>query len=1073
MNLAALSIKRPTFIVAIVSVIIVVGLISMFRLGVDEFPDVTFPYVIVQVPYRGAGPTEVESMVSKPLEEEIGSISGIKHLSSTSMDGLSQVTVEFELETDVKWAEQQVRDKVSNALPKLPKDIDQPILRRMDPADTPVMEIALFADLPPAKLYDIADQDAKNRLQQIDGVAQVQILGGTKREIEVLCDREKLKAREVSLSSVAGRIASNSQNVPLGKDTKDGKNMDFRTLGEYRDLDQVRKSAVNFFGSDNPVTVADIAEVKDGLVETQSLAYYNGTPAIFLDVYRQSGANTVAVVDKLFKAFDKLNTEFKSKPGAPKLVLVRDNSKGTRWNLEDVKQSIFIGILLTVVVVYFFLGSGRSTIITVAALPNSLLGAFILMYWQGFTINVITLMALSLSVGLLIDDAIVVRENIWRHMELGKSPKQAAVDGTREVTMAVIATSSTVIAVFLPMAFLTGIIGQFFKSLGWTVVFAMLVSLFDAMTMAPLLSAYLASKGGAAAERLHSSHWSQWNPMRYLRLSVEAFERFMSWLRDAYTRLMRWALDNKGWVLLVSVALFALSLVVAAKFIKFEFMASQDIGFFQVNIEGAPDTALEATQAMAKEIQAKIQAHKEVALVGTTVGNSMNEYQKANFYIELVNYRQRPGVTTSSMKDVLRKELAAYKEWNPRIGDVQMFGDYSPFTLLLAGDDLDRLSLASDQVIASLKQKVPGLVDLDSSYRPGKPEVQVVMDPNRMKRLGVNGVTAGQELRGQVDGTVAAQFREGDLDYDIRVRLKEGQRDLRQGFNRYWVPNMNQNLVRLSDIAQAHPANGPLSISRRDRKRMVMVSAEIGPGYALGNVQEAAKKVLAGLKLPDGVSYSFIGQAEDMKDMFVSMVVAMGLAVLLIYLILASLYESITLPFLIMTALPLAVVGALGALLVMKQSINIFSMIGLIMLLGLVAKNSILLVDYTIHLTRRGMSRRDAIIEAGRIRLRPILMTTIALIAGMLPMALALSEVSRFRQSMGVAIVGGLLSSTALTLIVVPAFFEWFDDFRLWSRRLLGRPELREIDMQEMAEIAAEKAAEAKAAPKPRDRKRA
>jgi HAE1 family hydrophobic/amphiphilic exporter-1 len=525
---------------------------------------------------------------------------------------------------------------------------------------------------------------------------------------------------------------------------------------------------------------------------------------------------------------------------------------------------------------------------------------------------------------------------------------------------------------------------------------------------------------------------------------------------------MHWALDHKGIVLTVAVTLFVLSLFAAAKGIKFEFIPSQDIGFFQVSIEGAPDTALETTQTLAEEIQTKLRAHKEIALVATTVGNDSNEYQKASFYIELVNYKLRKGVTTSDMKDVVRKELAAYKDWNPIVGDASSFGNQSPFTLMLFGDNLDQLAQASDITMAALKG-VPGLVDLNSSYRPGKPEIQVVMDPNRMKRLGVNGVTAGQELRGQIDGTVAAQFRDGDLDYDIRVRLKEGQRDLRQGLGRFWVPNMNQNLVRLSDIATAKPASGPLSISRRDRKRQVTISGEIGQGFALGNVQEKATQAMKGLKLPAGVQYTFIGQAEDMKDMFVSMLVAMGLAVLLIFLILASLYESITLPFLIMTALPLAIVGALGALLAMNQSLNIFSMIGLIMLLGLVAKNSILLVDYATRLTRRGMSRREAVIEAGRIRLRPILMTTIALIAGMLPMALALSEVSRFRQSMGVAIVGGLISSTALTLIVVPAFYEWFDDFRLWTRRLMGRSELREIDIQEMADIQAEKAAQARA----------
>jgi HAE1 family hydrophobic/amphiphilic exporter-1 len=1061
MNLASLSIKRPTFIVSIVAIIMTLGLIAYSRLGVDMFPDVTFPYIAVFTPYRGAGPAEIETQVSKPLEEELSTIAGIKHMSSSSQDGLSMLTLEFTMGTDTKWAEQQVRDKVSAAMIKLPKEVDAPTFRRFDPADQPVLQLAIFADLPATQIYDIAKDDVKERLQQVANVGQVKILGGTQREIQVMLDREKLKAREVSLTSVSGRIASNSQNVPVGRSTKDGKDTNFRTLGEYRSIEQIKKAAVNFFGSDNPVSVADVAEVVDGAAETQTYAFYNGKPAVFIEVYRQSGANTVAVVDALMKQVKSLNAKFESAKGAPNLVMVRDYSKPTRMNVTDVKESILIGILLTILVVYYFLGSGRSTFITITALPNSLLGAFVLMYWQGFTINVITLMSLSLSVGLLIDDAIVVRENIWRHMEMGKEPKRAAIDGTKEVTMAVIATTLTVISVFLPVAFLQGTVGQFFKQMGWTIVFAMSISLFDAMTMAPLLSAYLAPKSEDTKDRLHSSHWSPGNPMRYLRASVEKFDAFQNWLTDKYEEIMHWALANRGKVLGISITAFLLTIVATAKFGKFEFMSTADTGFFQVSMEGAPGTALDTTREAARKAQAIMQQRKEVAQVALTVGNDQNENQKAYMYIELVNYRKR-SMNTQEFKEIARKDLEGMKkEWNVRVGDVQMMGNMSPFTMILAGNDLESLSKGSEQVMQAFGG-IKGLADLDSSYRSGKPEYQVVLDPDRMKRLGVNGVTVGMELRGQIDGAVPAKYREGDKEYDIRVRLKPEQRDLRDGLSKFWVPNMNFNMVRLSDVAAPKAASGPLKIMRRDRVRYVMISGELAKGGALGNIQSEAKKIMAKLELPKGVSYQFIGQAEDMQDLFISMIIAMGLAVLLIFLVLASLYESMFMPLLIMTALPLAFVGALGALIITGKSISMFSMIGIIMLLGLVAKNSILLVDYTIHLIRRGRTRREALILAGRTRLRPILMTSVALIAGTLPLALALSETSRFRQSMGITIIGGLLSSTVLTLVVVPAFYEWFDDTRLKLRHFFGRPALREIDAQETEEAMAQEAEETK-----------
>lgn len=1050
MNIASLAIRRPTFILALVSVMLVVGLISFSRLGVDQFPDVTFPVVSVFTPYRGAGPQEIETLVSKPLEEEISSISGIKHISSTNQDGLSIITVEFTLETDVKYAEQKVRDKVFSARNKLPREIDEPVLRRYDPSDQAVLRLVLQADLKPGALYSLAKDEVKAHLEQVNGVAVVQIIGGTQREIQVNLDRTALKDREVSLTSVSQRIAANSQNVPVGKISEGPREVLLRTVGEYRSLDQIRKSAVNFFGSDQPVAVQDLGEVKDTVEDVQAYGYYNTHPAVYLDIFRQSGSNTVAVVDRIFSQIKKLNAGFEKTAGHPTIVVVRDLAKPVRWNIEDVRTAILEGILLTILVVYFFLGSFRSTFITTIALPNSLIGAFILMYLMGFTINVVTLLALSLTIGLLIDDAIVVRENIWRHMEMGKTPKQAAIEGTKEVTLAVVATTSVVISVFAPVGFLSGTVGQFFKQMGWTVVFAMAVSLFDAMTMAPLLSAYFG--GQKAKPKQGFSAACEWCLSPVHRL-VHAFDRFQDWLTRAYERVVRFCLNRRGWVMGLSLLLFVASLGLMPK-IKKTFIPMQDIGYFQLNLEAKPGTSLEAMRQTAIQVQDLVRKHKEVTTTALLVGNTEGEPNVANLYVELVDYKKRK-VSTTDVKQQLREEFKSFQAATVRVGDVGGFGNMSPFTMFLIGDDLGKLAQAGEMVKEKFKT-IPGLADVDSNYRPGKPEYQIVMDSQRMQNLGVSAVTVGQELRGMVDGVVPAKFREGDKEFDIRVRLKPGQRDLRGRLNDIFVPNMNFNLVRLSDVAAPVSTSGPLKINRRDRERYVMISGELGPGGALGNIQNDAKAIMAKTALPEGVRYQFVGQAEDLQDLFLSMIVAMGLGVTFIFLVLASLYESLVMPFLIMLALPLAIVGALASLFIFGKTLDMFSMIGLILLLGLVVKNSILLVDYTIHQIRRGVPRREAVIQAGKVRLRPILMTTLALIAGTLPLALALSEVSRFRQSMGIAIIGGLISSTLLTLLIIPAGFEWADDFRLWTRRLFGRPIKREIDIQEELEAARE-----------------
>lgn len=1048
MNIAGFSIRRPTLMGAFVVVMLVLGGVSFSRLGVDLMPDIDFPAMYVLTTYRGAGPAEIESMVSKPIEEAVSQVAGVKHINSINQEGVSTVVIEFNIGTDIKDAETQVRSRVALAKAKsLPDGVDEPIYRRINTTDQAILRLSLVTEgLKPADIFDLADRELRPRLEKVDGVSLVEISGGTKREVQVLLDRHKLKSRELSITSVAGHIGANSQNVPVGKVFDESKQMLFRTLGEYRSLDQIRAAAVNFFASDNPISVNDIGIVKDTTSEATSFAFYNGKPAVFLDIYKQSGTNTVAAADGIFKQVEKFNQDMKAAKGSPKVTVVMDTAKIVRANLTDVKESIMFGVILTIVVVYFFLGSGRSTFITIMALPNSMIGAFILMYWQNFTLNVISLMALSLTVGLLVDDAIVVRENIWRHLDQGEDPKTAAIKGTQEVALAVVSTTAVIISVFLPIGLMQGIAGQFFKQLGFTVVFAMMISLFDAMTMAPLLSSYLATAKGETKGKVLGFFDRIFSPLHRL---VTAFEKLQERTTLWYQDIIRACLVHRGKVMLAVVLVTLASLGLASK-IKFTFMPPQDQGNFMVNIEATPDFSLPGTRDLALKIDAKLHEIKEVNYTALQAGNTSGEANVASIYVELVPYKERRGVTTGMVKDGVRKALASFPV-KLKVGDAHGGGGgQSPFTMYIVGDDLAVMDKVARQAKEAFKA-IPDFTDLDTSYNPAKPELQVILDPERMKKMGVAGVTAGMELRGLIDGTVPAQFRDGDYDYDIRVMLKDEQKDLREGLDKFWVPNMNFNLVQLSSVADPKAALGPTKINRRDRQRYILVSAELTPEGALGAGQKKADAIMKKMAMPEGVQYLFAGQSEYMADMANSMVLAMALALLFIYLVLASLYESIVMPLLIMLALPFAIVGALIALFITGKTLDMFSMIGIVLLMGLVAKNSILLVDYANQLIRKGWKRHEALVEAGRIRLRPILMTTVALIAGMLPLALALSEVSRFRQSMGIAVIGGLVVSTLLTLIVIPACYEWFDDFRLWSRGKMGRPALREIDQEEEA----------------------
>ncbi len=1048
MNIAELSIKRPVFMGCLVILMMVVGFISFKKLGVDIFPPIDFPVVTVMTVYAGTSPEEIEKLITKPIEEQVSTIAGIKRLSSRNLEGVSIVIAEFNFETDVKFAVQNMREKVALARNNLPDDLEgEPVVRQFDFTDVPVITLAYVSDLPPAKMYDIVSEQIKPVFEQVEGVGEVRISGGTRREIRVDLDRNKLNEHQISALTVATRIGNSGVNVPVGRYEENSKMTVFRTIGEFKSLDQLRNTVVQFSGdSNNPTTLNKLGEVRDGTADatTKAYLYYPVTEnvkadagadkenkkdkksknlnikretrsCLILDVFKQSGANTVNVADGIMKRIEVANGIVAKDQGNSKLIFVYDMAKYIRNNIDDVKETMFIGIILAILVVYLFLGNIRSTLITGVAIPNSILGAFILMYFMGFTINIMSLLALSLTVGLLVDDAIVVRENIFRKIEHGMKPMEAAEKGTMEVMLAVIATSLTIIAVFLPIGFLDGIIGRFFKQFGLTVVFAMIISLFDALTIAPLLSAYFAGSRGKASNFV-----------------VRAFDRFQGWLELKYKGIIGFSIDHPIVILSIATLVFFSSLV-ACSHVKKTFQPDPDEGEYNLNIETDPGSSLEGTEAVAKKIEARIKTIPELNYMTIQVGTGQAGYNKASFGIFMVPAKERTR-TTAQLKEVLRNMMKEFPHAKPSVDNYTRSGggggSNKAYMLSLKGEDLDVLNQYSLKLVEKLKT-VKDLTEIKTSMEEGVPELQIMMDERKMLMAGVNNKTAGLELRYQIEGAVAGKFREKGLEYDIRVRLKPDQRNLRTGFSDTKVPNMQNRQIPLPAVSIAKAGTGPSVILRQDRARTVQVSANLNQGGAIGSAIDRTKEIIEKeLPLPAGVTYSWIGSADAFKDMIQNIIVAFVLSIVFIYLVLASLYESFITPFTILLALPPALSGAVFALFITGKMMDMYSMIGIIMLLGLVTKNSILMVDFALHGVREGLSRKDAIMQAGVVRLRPILMTTFAMLAGTLPVAIGAGEAAKYRTGMGVAIMGGLIISTMITLVVVPAVFEYIDIFR-------------------------------------------
>lgn len=1024
MWLSDTSIKQPVFITMVVAAIIVLGAISYTRLPVDLYPDISVPVVVVRTLYPGAGPEDMESLVSKPIEEALGSLNGVDTVRSTSSESLSLVVVGFRMEYPARRAADDVRERLASIRDSLPRDIREPVVLRFDPAMLPILTFGIAArdaSRGPEELRRLAEDTIKPRLERLEGVAGVEVSGGLEREAQVELSLDRLLAYRVAVPQVVAAIKAENLSLPAGRLSEGQQELLLRTSGEFKGLDEIGSVIVG--GPPGlPVYLRDVATIKEGFKEVRSLTRLDGRESVVLSLRKQSGSNTIEVAERARREMKRLLQDYPDL----EIAVGFDQSTYIRQVTDATMENLILGGILATLVVFFFFRDVRNTLVTVIGLPMIVIGTFGVLYFMKFSLNMITLMALSLSIGMLIDDAIVVRENIFRHMERGSHPREAASQGTAQIALAVMATTFTIVAVFFPIAFATGLVGIFLRDFGWTVSVAVLISLFEAFTLAPMLSAYFFRPMQEEPER------------RGVRGFLEGWGDLYRYLDRGYRRLLGWALGHRWQVVSVGLLAFLASLVVLP-FMTRAFVTPFDRGEFEISLELPPGAALSETDRMARRAEEILFQQPEVAHVFTTVGVEEGGGERASLYVQLKRKGETPafqqrmrGLMEGLGKLAFTSEETANMPGATTAVASAVLG--RPVQINIRGSSFQELDRASQQTLDLLRD-VPGIVDLDRSVKPGKPELRLEVDRARASDLGISTALVGTSLRTLVNGEVASKLRRGGEELDILVRLRPEDRSRAEDILSLTLPSPKGGFVPLGSITKLRSATSPSQIERENMERQVVVGANYY-GRPLEQVQREAATRLRELRLPPGYSFRFAGQAELQEESFSSLTFSLGLSVIFIYMVLASQFGSFVHPFTIMLALPLAVVGGLSALLLTGKNLDVVSMIGVILLMGLVTKNAILLVDFTNRLRREGLERNEAILTAGPIRLRPILMTTLAMIFGMLPIALGLGAGSEMRAPMGITVIGGLVTSTLLTLVVVPVVYTLLDDL---GRRIRGK----------------------------------
>jgi hydrophobe/amphiphile efflux-1 (HAE1) family protein len=1019
--LAALCVKRPIFASVLILVLCVIGIAAYTQLGVDRFPNIDFPIVVIVTNEPGASPEDIETEITDKIEEAVNTISGIDELRSITTEGVSQVIVTFIIDKDVDVGAQEVRDRLNTVLRDLPKDIEQPVVQKLDPDAQPILYFALRSQGRTVReTTELADKRLRRSLESIDGVGQVQLLGGRKRQINVVLDPVRLRGAGLTVLDVERAIGSQNLAMPGGRvDTGPGE-LTVRVHARVTDPAAVGDLVVRQEAG-HSVRVRDVGEVVDGEEEADSAALLDGQPTVLLALRKQSGASTVQVADAVKSRMRELEDAL---PAGYTIELVRDESGVIRTSVNAVKEHLVLGALFAAVVVFFFLGNVRSTIIAAIAIPTSIIGTFAAMWSAGYTLNTITLLALALAVGIVIDDAIVVLENIFRHIEeKGEKPRVAAIQATKEIGLAVMATTLSLIAVFLPVAFMRGIAGRFLRSFGLTMAFSIAVSMLVSFSLTPMMS----------------SRWLK----RHAEGTRSIGERIVDWfyrpIERAYGAVLRFVMHHRWIVVVMSVVTLG-SCVPIAKVAPKGFLPVNDEARFQVQVRAPEGTSLDQTRIVGERIARAIRTEPNVKHTITTVSDdNARTHNLATVYVGLVPPERRT-VTQNQMMDWVRREIIAKEASDLRItvSEVSAFGGGGFSTqrnqYSVRGPDLKKLEQIAGEFADRLR-KVPGAVDVDSSLIVGKPEIGVYIDRARAADLGVQPSDIANALRLLVEGDRVSVYEEHGEEYDVRVRAERQYRADEAGLRLLTVPSQRLGFVSLADVVQLRKGTGPSRIDRLNRERQVTIMANAAPGFSDGAISAAMGQISKDLRLPPGYSATPYGQTREMGRTFTAFVAALVLSFIFMYLVLAAQFESWLHPITILLSLPLTLPFAFISVILFKQAIDIYSVLGILVLFGVVKKNSILQIDHTNQLRAAGMPRLEAILQANRDRLRPILMTTAAFVAGMIPLVMSRGVGAGFNRATAGVVVGGQLLSLSLTLLATPVAYSLFDD----ASRVLGR----------------------------------
>jgi len=1016
MFLSDFSIKRPIAMIVIIIALMALGLLALKKLKVNQIPDVDQPLLVVSVPYPGASPETVEREVINRIEKSLQSITGVDKLTSTAYEGSASIVIFFNFNKNMVEASDEVRNAIAGVRYKLPVEMREPVLQRVDPSAQPIMQIALSSStLTHAEISRKAEDEFSEKFRGIDGVATVTVNGSLKRELSVLLHAQKLREYNVSVAEVVNALKSQNTTAPVGKVKGDLKEQSIRLIGRIESPEDFKAIVIKRRGSEI-IRLAQVADIADGFAEISGFSVRNGNPNVGISVTRSRDASTVSVAKRIRSMVDEIN---KTLPAGTKMEITQDGGKDAESSLNNVIESLIFGAVLTIFVVYVFLNSWRSTLITALSLPTSVVAAFIAIWLSGFTLNFMTLLGLSLAIGVLIDDAIVVRENIVRHMEMGVDRRTAASNGTKEIGLAVAATTFSIIAVFIPVAFMPGVSGEWFRPFALTVASSVLVSLFISFTLDPMLSAYWGDPPG---------HHEK--PKTGISLVLARFNQWFDHQSDRYGNVIAWALHHRVWMAVIAGVSFVVAIILHATLGGSSFLPAADNGMLIVNVRTPSSSSLEYSRLKVEKSAELARTIKETKATNSTINLS-----GGRVYVDIGKSTERKR-SAAEIAVELRKLVGNIIGAEYVVQDDLNNGGGKPVQIQFSGPDARKLLAIANEFMDKLR-KVEGAVDVGLSEQDPKDELQIEMDRGLANTLGISVNDAAQALRVAFAGVEVGDWVDPTGETrDVAVRLQPGDRVNLENIERLPISvTGSDKMVPLEQIAKITMGKGPSQIQHYDGKRMIAVSANV-QGRSAGEVTSDALKIAKAMSFPTGYALELGGAARSQKELFSEMGIALVMGIGLMYLILVMQFGSFTAPIAVMLSLPLSLIGVVVALLLTKGTLNLMSFIGIIMLMGLVAKNAILLLDCAREREREGFDREEALMYAGRKRLRPILMTTFALIAGMLPVAIGLGEGGEFYRPLAIAIIGGTITSTLLTLLVVPTFY---DSIEINSDRMVAK----------------------------------